>query len=217
MAFQNDHAPPVATAVWSGRVEYEQTIVVPTTTPEGEYNIMLGIYDPKHGGKRLPLRVGDGVVAAENDPTAYRIGVLKVDAKAPVPKLPAPTLNLKGYHLTFSVTGIEIDVLEQYGVNPNALCTNVHLWYPDKTHKADGRAYLVTGMSDDFHNYGVMVDSDFIIFYYDGVELRRVKTPPEAKVPLYILVDLALGGGWPIDKTPNPSYMYVDYVRAYSK
>jgi len=29
-------------------------------------------------------------------------------------------------------------------------------------------------------------------------------------------VDLALGGGWPIDGTPNPSYMYVDYVRAYS-
>ena len=326
MAFQDDHSPPIATAVWSGRVEYENTIVVPTTTPEGEYSIVLGIYDPKHGGSRQPLKVGDGVAAAENDPTAYRIGVLKVDAEAPVPKLPAPTLNLKGYHLTFdedfkeplsvsawgpgtrwiahtpyagdfgdarfsdpeegfpftvengilriearkdekgwragllssldrkgngfaqkygyfetraklpkglgtwpafwllgapslldkSATGIEIDVLEQYGVNPNALCTNVHLWYPDKTHEADGRAYLVTGMTDDFHNYGAMVDSDFITFYYDGIELRRVKTPEEAKVPLYILVDLALGGGWPIDETPNPSYMYVDYVRAYS-
>jgi hypothetical protein len=327
MAFQNDHSPPIATAVWSGRLEYEKTIVVPTKTSEGEYNIMLGIYDPKHGGTRLPLKVGDGVVAAENDPTAYRIGVLKVDAKAPVPKLPAPTLNLKGYRMTFdedfteplsvsawgpgtrwiahtpyagdfgdarfadpqegfpfivengilriearkdgerwragllssmdpkgngfaqkygyfemraklpkglgtwpafwllgapslldkSVTGIEIDVLEEYGVNPNVLWTNVHLWYPDKRHKADGRAYFVTGMTDDFHRYGVMVDSNFITFYYDGIELRRVKTPPEAKVPLYMLVDLALGGGWPIDKTPNPSYMYVDYVRAYSK
>ncbi|MCK4792663.1 MAG: glycoside hydrolase family 16 protein [Desulfobacteraceae bacterium] len=327
MAFQNDHSPPIATAVWSGRLEYEKTIVVPTTTPEGEYNIMLGIYNPKPGGGRQPLKVGDGIVAAENDPTAYRIGVLKVDAKAPVPKLPAPTLNLKGYHLTFdedfkeplsvsawgpgtrwiahtpyagdfgdarfadpeegfpftvengilriearkdgerwragllssidpkgngfaqkygyfemraklpkglgtwpafwllgatslrdkSITKIEIDVLEQYGVNPNVLWTNVHLWYPDKRHKADGRAYFVTGMTDDFHNYGVMVDSDFITFYYDGVELRRVITPKEAKVPLYLLVDLALGGGWPIDKTPNPSYMYVDYVRAYSK
>lgn len=116
-----------------------------------------------------------------------------------------------------SVTSIEIDVLEQYGVNPNALWTNVHLWYPDKRHEADGRAFLVTGMTDDFHNYGVMVDSAFIIFYYDGVELRRVRTPAEAKVPLYLFADLALGGGWPIDKTPNPSYMYVDYVRAYSK
>jgi len=32
-----------------------------------------------------------------------------------------------------------------------------------------------------------------------------------------LLVNLALGSGWPIDKTPNPSYMYVDYVRAYAK
>lgn len=327
MAFQNDHSPPIATAVWSGRVEYEKTIVVPTTMPEGEYDIMLGLYDPKHGGGRQALKVGEGVAAAENDPTAYKVGVLTVDAKAPVPKLAAATLNLKGYHLTFdedfkeplsvsawgpgtrwiahtpyagdfgdarfadpeegfpftvdsdilrieakkdggkwragllssmdpkgngfaqkygyfemraklpkgpgtwpafwllaaasildkSVTGMEIDVLEHYGVNPNALCTNVHLWYPDKRHEADGRNYIVSGMTDDFHRYGVMVDSDFITFYYDGVELRRVKTPEEAKVRLYLLVNLALGGGWPIDKTPDPSYMYVDYVRAYSK
>ena len=327
MAFQNDHSPPVATAVWSDRLEYEKTIVVPTATPEGEYDIMLGIYDPKHGGGRQALKVGDGVAAAENDPTAYKIGVLKVDAKAPVPKLPGPTLDLKGYHLTFdedfkgplsvsawgpgtrwiahtpyagdfgdarfadpeegfpftvangilriearkdgerwragllssmdakgngfaqkygyfemraklpkglgtwpafwllganslrdkSVTKIEIDAVEQYGVNPNALFTNVHLWYPDGRHWADGKPFLVTGMTDDFHRYGVMVDSDFITFYYDGVELRRVTTPEEAKVPLYLLVNLALGGGWPIEKTPNPSCMYVDYVRAYSK
>jgi len=34
---------------------------------------------------------------------------------------------------------------------------------------------------------------------------------------MYIMVDLALGGGWPIDKTPNPSYMFVDWVRVYEK
>ena len=72
-------------------------------------------------------------------------------------------------------------------------------------------------MAEKLEQYGVMVDSDFITLYYDGVELRRVRTPEEAKVPLYPLVNLALGGGWPIDKTPNPSYMYVDYVRVYSK
>jgi hypothetical protein len=327
MVLQNDHAPPVGTAVWSGRVEYEKTIVVPNTMTEGEYNIMLGLWDPKHGGKRQKLNAGDGVSAGRNDPTAYKIGVLRVDAKAPMPKLAVPTLNLDGYRLTFdenfdrplsvsawgpgtrwiahtpyagdfgdarfadpeedfpftitegilriearkenekwragllssmdgkgkgfaqkygyfemrakfpkgpgtwpafwllgaprlldkSVTNIEIDVIEHYGVHPNALCTNVHLWYADKRHEADGKTFLVSGMTDDFHRYGVMVDSEFITFYYDGVELRRVKTPTEAKVPLYLLVNLALGGGWPIDKTPNPSYMYVDYVRAYSK
>ena len=40
-------------------------------------------------------------------------------------------------------------------------------------------------------------------------------TVAEARTPLYLLIDLALGAGWPIDQTPNPSIMLVDYVRAY--
>ena len=51
----------------------------------------------------------------------------------------------------------------------------------------------------------------------DGVEVQRQKTPEEAKVPLYMLVNLAMGGGWPIDQAVSPSYMYVDYVRAYAR
>jgi hypothetical protein len=34
---------------------------------------------------------------------------------------------------------------------------------------------------------------------------------------MYILVDLASGSGWPIDKMPDPSDMLVQYVRVYSK
>lgn len=116
-----------------------------------------------------------------------------------------------------SATSVEIDVVEQYGVHPNSLHTCLHLWYPNKKHTADPGHFIVDGMADDFHRYGVMVNEDFIVFYFDGVELRRIKTPEEAKAPLYLLVNLALGGGWPIVKTPNPSYMYVDYVRAYSR
>jgi hypothetical protein len=116
-----------------------------------------------------------------------------------------------------SLTQIEIDVVEFYGVHPNALHTNVHLWYPDKRVKSDGRPFVVTGMTDAMHDYGVMVDAESIRFYFDGVEFRRVKTPDDARVPLYLLVNLALGGGWPIDETPNPSIMEVEHVRAYAK
>ena len=116
-----------------------------------------------------------------------------------------------------SVTQIEIDVLEQYGVHPNALHTTVHLWGPGEKHTVDGQASAVSGMTDDFHRYGVLVSAESCVFYFDGSELRRIKTPEEAKVPLYVLIDLALGGGWPMDKTPTPSYLYVDYVRVYAK
>jgi hypothetical protein len=72
------------------------------------------------------------------------------------------------------------------------------------------------GFTDDFHTYDVRVEEDFITFYFDGRELRKDVTPRE-KVPLYLMIDLALGGGWPIDTTQNPSHMMVDHVRAYAK
>ncbi len=62
-----------------------------------------------------------------------------------------------------------------------------------------------------------MVDEKDIPISYDGVELWRQKTLLEAKVPLHMMVDLAMGGGWPIDKAVSPSTLYVDYVRAYAR
>jgi hypothetical protein len=35
--------------------------------------------------------------------------------------------------------------------------------------------------------------------------------------PSMILVNLALGGGWPIEDTPNHSVMKVDYIHAYAR
>ncbi|HEX2972702.1 MAG TPA: family 16 glycosylhydrolase, partial [Tepidisphaeraceae bacterium] len=84
-------------------------------------------------------------------------------------------------------------------------------------HWAQGDLFAAPGLTDDFHTYGVMVDEANVTWYFDGIEIQKQKTPQEAKVPLYLLVNLAMGGGWPIDKAVSPSYMYVDYVRAYAK
>src|SRR5262249_52970950 len=60
------------------------------------------------------------------------------------------------------------------------------------------------------------VTPQWCVFYFDGVEYWRAPTPPEHKHPLMVLVDLGLGGGWPIDQAPSPAYMYVDYIRVYA-
>ncbi len=328
IVMQDDHEPPVPTRQWSGKVEYSHTVVAPTEIPEGDYRVMLGLYDRKTN-QRASLKTGTGVAPQQGD--EYQIGVLKISADAPLPKLPSPSLDLKAYRLTFdedfnaplsisatgpgtrwiahtpyfgdfgdagfgnpekdspfsvkdgilhiearkqdgkwrsglicsvdpkgegfsqkfgyfemraklpkglgtwpafwlmgtpqlkeprdkkTLTQVEIDVLEQYGVGPNALHTTLHLWGPGNFHWARGETHIVGGMTDDFHTYGVSVEDDFLTFYFDGVELRKDPTPKEARVPLYLMVDLALGGGWPIDRTPNPSVMLVDYVRAYAR
>jgi beta-glucanase (GH16 family) len=73
-------------------------------------------------------------------------------------------------------------------------------------------------MTEGFHNYGVLIEDQETIFYYDGVELRRMKTLPEAKVPLYLVVDLAMGGGGQsMDQAANPSCLQVEHIRVYSK
>jgi hypothetical protein len=47
--------------------------------------------------------------------------------------------------------------------------------------------------------------------------VTRTPAAPEMHSPMSILVDLALGSGWPIDKTPDPSVLDVDYIKAFKK
>ncbi|HOF19455.1 MAG TPA: glycoside hydrolase family 16 protein, partial [Phycisphaerae bacterium] len=115
-------------------------------------------------------------------------------------------------------TVIEIDVLEQYGHWPNKYTCAIHQWsFGRQPSSHEGKSLLVPGMTEDFNTYGALITEEHIIIYFNGSEIRREKTPECAKVPLYIMVDLAMGPGWPLDKTPSPQYMYVDYVRAYAK
>ncbi len=85
-----------------------------------------------------------------------------------------------------TIPQIEIDVVEQYGVGPNALHTTLHLWGPDKFHWAEGDTSIVAGMTDDFHTYGVVGRGRL-----HHLLLRRLEDAPrqdarrEAKVPLY--------------------------------
>ena len=112
----------------------------------------------------------------------------------------------------------EVDILEQYGHWPNRFSFALHLWgLGGMSSIHEGEKIEVLGMQDDFHTYGMLIEADSMILYFDGVEMYRRKTPEELHTPLYPLVNLALGPGWPLDKTPDPSYMYVDYVKIYDR
>ena len=112
----------------------------------------------------------------------------------------------------------EVDVVEHYGHWPNRFSYVLHLWGRGGAESLhEGKRIKVFGVEEDFHTYGVMIDEDYITLYFDGVEMDRMETPDGVKVPLYPIVNLALGPGWPTDKTPDPSYMYVDYIKVYSK
>ena len=130
---------------------------------------------------------------------------------------PAFWLDGLGNFKTPKTRVAEVDILEEYGVNSLIAHQVVHVWNADGSgFSGKGNSSTLQGMTTSFHTYGALINPDYIHFYFDGVELWKTPTPAEAKEPLYVMVDLALGGGWPFDKTPNPSCLYVDYIRVYA-
>jgi beta-glucanase (GH16 family) len=118
-------------------------------------------------------------------------------------------------------TTAELDVFEHHGAFPERYTVSVHVWDrsdPKLSRSQHFRIPVVRGsLSEGFHTCGVSVEADNIRFFFDRLEVWRVTTPAEFQRPLYVLVDLGLGGGWPIENAPNPSYMYVDYIRVWQK
>lgn len=115
---------------------------------------------------------------------------------------------------------IEIDVFEQYGAFPTHFNSTVIVW-GKAIHKGNRSTSTIStvragSLTTGFHTYGVNVDPTWIVFYLDRVEFWRTPTPPEHKHGLMLLADLGLGSGWPIDKTPSPSYLFIDYIRAWA-
>jgi beta-glucanase (GH16 family) len=116
---------------------------------------------------------------------------------------------------------VEIDVVEYYGQFSDSYHINSHLWPKSKelSHTAQAITIPVEGNSlvMAFHTYGAELRDTDIVYYLDRREVARMPTPPAAKSPMSILVNLALGSGWPIENTHDPSVLEVDYVKAFVK
>jgi beta-glucanase (GH16 family) len=195
--------------------------------------------DPQPG---FPFRVKEGVLQIEARKGAdgkWRSGLLAsaapdnsgfaqqygyFEARAQLPPGPGvwPAFWLNANQKQGSkAPGVEIDVLEYYGQFPNAYHSVVHVW--DKIDRARSRAEdHVTNVpagapAGGFHSYGVDVEPDWLTFYFDRRETWRTPTPAELQDPMMVLVNLALGSGWPTDRTPNPSIMKVDYIHVYRR
>ena len=124
-----------------------------------------------------------------------------------------------------SLPDIEIDIFEWYGCQYTGLGNSVqectHNWQPSggpaglysPSTPMPGGAYPWQG----YHIYGCQVDPAFITFFIDGVQTNQIATPTGyATSPFYMMVDYAIGGGWPMYGIVNNSGMNVDWVRVYS-
>ncbi|WP_325269007.1 glycoside hydrolase family 16 protein, partial [Phenylobacterium sp.] len=109
----------------------------------------------------------------------------------------------------------EIDIFEVLGSNTTSLWQFSHT--ADVSFDAPFNN-TVADMSTGFHRYGVDWEPDKITFYFDGHVMGVANTAPEDDVPMYMLMNLAVGGTWggaPDATTNFPGQYQIDYVRVY--
>ncbi len=135
----------------------------------------------------------------------------------------------------------ELDIIEAYGGegpgSPNADDTYMitpHCWNQGEAGKAiETKAFegmhnpvrmrkfgIPSTWFETFHTYGCKVTETDTIYYCDDIEVGRHATLPlSRKQPLFFMVNLATGGGWPVDlsRYNGLADMYVDYVRVYQQ
>lgn len=134
----------------------------------------------------------------------------------------------------------ELDIIEAYGGegprHPNAYDSYMitpHCWEQGEEGKAlekkafenlnnpirMGRYGIPSSWYEAFHTYGCKITKTETIYYCDDIEVGRHETLPLSKEqPFFFMINLATGGGWPVDlsRYNGQADMYVDYVRVYS-
>ncbi|MCZ2830870.1 family 16 glycosylhydrolase [Modestobacter sp. VKM Ac-2986] len=117
-------------------------------------------------------------------------------------------------------TAGEIDAVELYGHDTTGTCHTGHNWGygVDDGGVATCIQDTITDWALSWHTYGVRFLPDGADFYIDGVRVAQYTGLRQSADPYYFLVDLALGGGWPVDLAPtgDTTDLYVDWIRAYT-
>jgi beta-glucanase (GH16 family) len=112
----------------------------------------------------------------------------------------------------------EIDIMEIMASKPDRYWASIHYDHDRTTNKEISLGFRV---DEDFHTYGVSWESDFCIFYVDGRETFRTRTPDNLKQPMYIILTMSHGGWDKQNKigsqTPLPAEFAIDYVRVWRR
>jgi len=118
-----------------------------------------------------------------------------------------------------NTNNLEVDIVEYYGHATNEYKVVQHVWKKgDDSRPRGSTVYIEDGLlTREFNTFGADISPEWVTYMFNGEEVWRHPTPPEHDTKLYPLVNLALGSGWPIDETPSPSVLEVDYVRVWER
>jgi serralysin len=107
----------------------------------------------------------------------------------------------------------ELDVMEILGDSPQTVYQSWHSYSGQQTAVA-----FAPQTVDGMHTYGVLWSPTELIWYLDGVETLRAPTPTDMNKPMFMIANMAMGGGWAgaVDPAALPADMKIDYIHAYA-
>lgn len=155
-------------------------------------------------------------------------GRFEARAKIPYGQGIWPAIWMMGTQAAWPYGG-EIDIMENIGKEPGIVHGTIHgPGYSGA--KGISQAYSLPAgqrFADDYHLYAVEWEPNLLRFYVDN-NLYQTLTPADlpAKTtwvydhPFYLLLNVAVGGGWPgrpDETTVFPQTLKVDFVRVYAR
>ena len=187
--------------------------------------VIEGHYDPDSTIDGVAYNYSSCSIKSKNR-VHFQYGKIEALFKVPAGKGVWPALWMLGINKSYPFCG-EIDIMEYVGHTATTFWQTFHMpgdHYPPK-YSVGGTA-VESNATTVYHNITLVWNSNHLVAYVDQqqtVVYPKPANPNENNYPFdqpfYLIVNLALGGGWggTIDKDifKNPVLYYVDYIRYY--
>ncbi len=192
----------------------EQEYYSDSTVGVNPFSLSGGVLDinATPGSNPLGLPYNSGIITTEKS-FNFEYGLVEVNAKLPAGQGLWPAIWLLPSDLGWPP---EIDIMEMLGDNPTMIYASTH---SGSSNISSTQPVYVGDTSTAFHTYGVDWEPTTITWYFDGTAIATAATPSDMNQPMYLLINLAVGGGWPGNPdstTVFPATMSIDWVRIYA-
>ena len=181
--------------------------------------IITGRREPWHGANYTSASV------TTQGKFEFTYGKVEIRARIPTGRGTWPALWMLGDTRKYSWPECgEIDIMENVGFDPQKIhCTTHTGAFNHVIGTQRSRAVVLEHPWEEFHRYGLIWTSQRIEYFLDGEKVSEFVNDGQGHshwpfdAPMYLIVNLALGGGWGgqhgIDDRIFPVEYLIDYVR----
>ena len=121
----------------------------------------------------------------------------------------------------------EIDIIEYIGDRPEKAYQTYHYFDSNRARYFSGERHssptmetvYSSNLSSEYHRYAVLWEKELVVWYIDGIEVRRIEGKRVSDEPMNIIAQLLVGSEWigNPDSAALPAVLEIDYIRAWQK